>query len=110
MTIIKKIVDDNKKDWDSMIKFALWANRITKKSSSERSPFEFVYVLDATLPVHLKLPVYQLLQTFSSDQDAIQNRINKLIELDESRRNSLDQNIRNSDKVKRTFDRSTWPA
>ena len=30
-----------------------------------------------------------------------------MIELDESRINSLDQSIRNSDKVNRTFDRST---
>ena len=31
-----------------------------------------------------------------------------MIELDESRRNSLEQSIKNSDKAKRTFDRSTW--
>ena len=107
MTIIKKIVGDNKKAWDRNIKLVLWADRITKKSSTGRIPFELVYGLDVTLPVHLKLPVYYFLQTFSSDQEAIQNRINQLIELDESRRNSLDQSIRNSDKVKRTFDKCT---
>ena len=36
--------------------------------------------------------------------------MNQLIELDESRRNSFDQSIKNSDKVKRTFDRSTQPG
>ena len=61
MTIIKKIVGDNKKAWDSKIKLALWANRITKKSSTGRIPFKLVYGLDVTLLVHLKLPVYQLL-------------------------------------------------
>ena len=95
MTIIKKTVGDNKKAWDSKIKFALWANRITKKSSNGRRPFELVYGLEVTLPIHLKLPVYHLLQTFSSDQEAIQNTINQLIELDDSRRNSLDESIRN---------------
>ena len=54
MTIIKKTVGDNKKAWDSKIKFALWANRITKKSSTKRSPFELVYGLDVTLHVHLR--------------------------------------------------------
>ena len=58
MTIIKKIVGDNKKAWDSKIKLALWADRITKKSSTGRSPFKLVYGLDVTLPVHLKLLVY----------------------------------------------------
>ena len=95
MTIIKKTVGDNKKAWDSKIKYALWADRITNKSSTGKSPFELVYGLDVTLPIHLKLPVYQLLQNFSSDQDAIQNRVNQLIELDENIRKSLDQSIRN---------------
>ena len=65
MTIIKKTVGDNKKSWDSKIKFALWVDRITKKSATGKSPFELVYGLDVTLPIHLKLPVYQLLQDFS---------------------------------------------
>ena len=43
MTIVKKIVGDNKKAWDSKIKFALWADRITKKSATRKSPFELVY-------------------------------------------------------------------
>ena len=53
--------------------------------------------------------MYHLLQNFSSDQDAIQNIVNQLIELDENRRKSLDQSIINSDKINRTFDKSTRP-
>jgi transposase InsO family protein len=85
MTIIKKTIGDNKKAWDSKIKFALWADRITKKSATGKSPFELVYGLDVTLPVHLRLPLYQLLQGFSTDKDALQNRLNRLIELDENK-------------------------
>eukprot|EP00253_Pinus_taeda_P014675 PITA_14675 len=54
ITIIKKIVGDNKQAWDGKIKYALWANRMTKKSSTGKSPFELVYGLDVTLPVHLR--------------------------------------------------------
>jgi len=61
ITIIKKIVGDNKRSWDSKIKYDLWAGRITKKKATGKSPFEFVYGLDVTLPVHLKLQAYQLL-------------------------------------------------
>jgi hypothetical protein len=57
MTIIKKTVGDNKKSWDSKLKFALWADRITKKSATGKTPFELVYGLDVTLPVHLRLPI-----------------------------------------------------
>jgi hypothetical protein len=53
MEIIKKKVGDNKKAWDSKIKYVLWADRITKKSATRKSPFELVYGLDVTLSVHL---------------------------------------------------------
>ena len=56
MTIIKNIIGDNKKSWDSKIKFALWADRSSKKSAI--GPFELVYGTSVTLPIHLKLPMY----------------------------------------------------
>ena len=62
MAIVKKIVSDNKKSWDSKIKFALWADRITMKSATRKSPFELVYSTNVTLPIHLNLPVYEVLQ------------------------------------------------
>ena len=109
MTIVKKIVGDNKKAWDSKIKFALWADRITKKSATGKSPFELVYGMNVTLPIHLQLPVYQTLQDSGSDQDDFQSRINELIELDEVRRRAVNQSIKNQDKVKRNFDKSSKP-
>jgi transposase InsO family protein len=51
MNILKKTVGDNKRSWDNKIKFSLWEDKITKKSSTGKSPFELVYRLDATLSV-----------------------------------------------------------
>ena len=95
ITIIKKIVGDNKRSWDNKIKYALWADRITKKKATGKSPFELVYGLDVTLPVHLKLPTYQLLQHFSTDKDVVQNRIDQNVELDETRRKDFDNTCKN---------------
>jgi hypothetical protein len=53
--IIRKTVGDNKRAWDSCLKFALWADRITRKRSTGKSPFELVYGLDAVLPINMKL-------------------------------------------------------
>jgi hypothetical protein len=108
MNILKKTVGDNKRSWDNKIKIALWADRITKKSSTGKSPFELVYGLEATLPVHLKLPVYHFVQKYGLDEDFQQSRIDQLVELDEIRRKALDQSIKNQDKVKNTFDKSSW--
>jgi hypothetical protein len=52
-------VGDNKKSWDSKIKYALWDDRITKKDSTRKIPFELVYRMDVTFPVHLKILVYK---------------------------------------------------
>jgi hypothetical protein len=48
-----------------------------------------------------------LLQDFTSEKDAVQNRINQIIELDENRRKAYDQNSKNRENIKRAFDKST---
>jgi transposase InsO family protein len=85
MTIVKKIVSENKRSWDSKIKHALWANRITKKEATRKSPFELVYGLEARFSVHLRFPTYGLVEDVSTEKDAVQNRVNQIIELDEIR-------------------------
>jgi hypothetical protein len=82
--IIKKIVGENK-SWVSQLKYSLWVDRITKKDSTRKSPFELVYGMDVTLPIHLKLPMYKIMQQFSTGAEAMQGRINQLIELNETR-------------------------
>jgi len=107
MTILKKMIGDNKRSWDNKIKFALWDDRTTKKSSTGKSPFELIYGLDVTFPIHLNLPVYQFVQKYGLDEDFQQSIIDRLVELDERRRKALDQSIKNQEKVKKTCDKSS---
>jgi ribonuclease HI/transposase InsO family protein len=104
MNILKKVVEENKKSWDSKLKYAVWADRITTKTSTGKTPFELVYGLEAKLPVNLQIPILRFVQQYDTDAEAIQGRINQLIELDETRRNALGQMIKNQEKVKNTFD------
>ena len=89
MNILKKVVGENKKSWDSKIKYAVWADRITTKTSTGKTPFELVYGLEAKLPVNLQIPILCFSQQYTTDTEAIQGRINKLIELDETRRSAF---------------------
>eukprot|EP00253_Pinus_taeda_P024218 PITA_24218 len=41
--IIKKLLENNKKNWDAKLKYALWADRVTIKRSTGCSPFKLVY-------------------------------------------------------------------
>ena len=99
------LVGDNKKSWDNKIKYALWADKITKKKSTCKSPFELVYGLDVTLPVHLKLPAYQRLQNFSTNKNVVQNRIDQIVELDEARRTAFEAICKNQSNIKKSFDK-----
>ena len=45
--IIKRLLEDNKRNLDSKLKFALWADRVTTKKSTGKSPFKLVYGIDA---------------------------------------------------------------
>jgi hypothetical protein len=85
----------------------LWADRITKKATTRKSPFELLYGLEAGLPVHLRLPTYGSVEDTSTEQNAIQNRVNQVTELDKIKRKAYDQNCRNQSKVKKAFDGST---
>jgi hypothetical protein len=61
MTIIKKMVGDNHKSWENKIKYVLCDDRITKKDSTGKRPFELVYKMDVTLDVHLEIRVYKIM-------------------------------------------------
>ena len=79
--IIRKLLLQNKKAWDSNLKYALWADRISTKKSIGTSPFQIVYGMDATLPIQLGLPVMKYLQDEGEELNDIQKRIFQLIEV-----------------------------
>ena len=108
-TILKKTVGDNKRAWDSKIKYVVWADRITKKNSIGKSPFELVYGLTATLPVNMQIPIFRLLSEYRTKRLEMEHRIHQIIELDEARRAALDQSLRHQESMKGTFDKSSKP-
>jgi hypothetical protein len=60
--IIKRLLEDNKKAWDSKLKFALWSDRVTTKRSLGVSPFQLVYGVEAIFPSQLAFPVAKFFQ------------------------------------------------
>jgi hypothetical protein len=104
MNIIKKVVGENKKVWDSKIKYAMWADQITTNTSMGKISFELVYGLEAKLPVNLQIPILCFTRQYTIEEEALQGRIDQLVELDESRRVSLSQMDKSKEKVKNRFD------
>jgi transposase InsO family protein len=83
--IIKKMLSQNKKAWDSHLKYAVWEDRVNTKRSIGTSPFQLVYGLEAIFPIHLSLPVMKLLQNEEEESDDMQRRISQLIEVQHTR-------------------------
>lgn len=103
LRLIRKTIGDNKRSWDGQLKFALWADRITKKRSTGKSPFELVYGLDAVLPINIRLLVYKLLQYFVTDKDNLQARIDDIVQLDEERHLAKNRFADYQDGLKKVF-------
>jgi hypothetical protein len=104
ITIIKKVLTENKKAWHVHLKYALWANRIGTKWSIRMSPFQMVYGTDVILPINLALPVMKLWQDSKEEPNDITRRINQLIEIQQNRAEVNEKLQKYQDNMKALFD------
>jgi hypothetical protein len=79
------MLEDNKKAWDSKLKFSLWADRVTTKRSIGVSPFQIVYGVEAIFPSHLTLPMEKFFQDCQGEPDDMIKRIKQLVEVQHTR-------------------------
>jgi hypothetical protein len=79
--IIKKLLEQNTKGWDSKLKFSLWDDRVTNKKEIGTSHFKLVYGTKAIFPIQLALPIEKYLQESDSETNYLNRRIHNLVEL-----------------------------
>ena len=79
------MLSQNKRSCDSILKYALWADRITIKKEIGTSPFQLVYGTDVVFRVQLGIPVMKFLQDNQEEPIDIQRRVYVLIELQQDR-------------------------
>jgi transposase InsO family protein len=103
--IIKRLLEDNKKAWDSKLKFSLWADRVTTKRSLGISPFQLVYGTEAIFPSQLALPVEKFFQDYQGEPDDMIRRIHQLVEVQQTREQVMDRAHDRQQKIKQDFDR-----
>ena len=68
-----------------MLKYALWADRITNKKEIGSSPFQLVYGTDVVFPVQLGIPIMKFFQDSLEEPNGIKRRFFSLIELQQER-------------------------
>jgi hypothetical protein len=79
--LIKILLEDNKKVWDSKLEFSLWDDRVTTKKSLGTSPFQLVYGIEVVFPTQLALPVAKLFQDYEGEVDHMVRRIHQMVEV-----------------------------
>ena len=105
MRTIKKLLQENKKAWNSNLVYALWANKVSTKKLIGTSPFQLVYGTDAISLASLAMPVMKYIQEDESEPNPTQRRINQLVEIYQIREGLCDKAYKYQDKVKQIFDK-----
>ena len=105
--MIKKVLEENKKNWHKKLVNALWADRLTTKRSIGVSPYELVYGLEAKFPSSLGVPVMKLLQESQAEPNDMQRRVNQIICLQQTRDQVYSRVQVLQEKLKKAFDRRT---
>jgi hypothetical protein len=88
------------KAWNSKLKFAFWADRVTTKRSLGISPFQLVYGIEAIFPTHLSLPVVKFLQDYQGEPHDMVRRILQMVEVQQIREKLLDKAQDHQHKIK----------
>ena len=56
LVILKKLVNENRTDWDEKLYSALWAFRTSYKVATGFTPFKLVYGVEAVVPMEFLVP------------------------------------------------------
>jgi transposase InsO family protein len=105
LEVIKRLLENNPRDWHTQLKFALWVDRTRIKVALGNSPFKIVYGLDPIFPVNLQIRVLRFVQEFYSKDDRIEVRLANLLNLEEQRDAALQQFSKHQAIVKRWFEK-----
>eukprot|EP00253_Pinus_taeda_P019664 PITA_19664 len=103
--IIKQTIEQNHKNRHKSLIFALWADRITQKSSIGTSAFNLVYGKEAAIPTNLVLPSLALVQFIEeSPSSFIQLRHDQILKLEEEREKARIIHAKHQQIIKSYFD------
>lgn len=109
LKIIKKIVDENQKNWHKELNInVVWADRIPHKTPIGASPYFLVYGKEVILPPNIVLSSISLVQSIQEDScSSLQHRQAQIFKLEEARNIANKILINRQKLVKQWFDNHT---
>ncbi|MCO5614966.1 hypothetical protein L7F22_069252 [Adiantum nelumboides] len=83
--ILKKIVQEDHKDWDLKLDSALWSFRTTFKVTTRMTPFKLVYGQEAVVPMEFVVPSLRVSAQKMSPALSVKHRCKYVMQLEEDR-------------------------
>eukprot|EP00253_Pinus_taeda_P006696 PITA_06696 len=105
INIIKKLLEENKKNWHRKLTNSLWVDKLSTKKSIGMSPYELVYGMEAKFPSSLGIPTIKALREIQAEPNDMQRRVNQTIYLQQTREQVYDKAQLLQEKLKRMFDK-----
>lgn len=91
-SIIRKMIDENVRNWHECLNKALWAYRTSPRLSTEVTPFQLVYGQEAVLPMEINVQSIRVcLQHKLNDDEYAESLVQNLLGLDELKLDVLDR-------------------
>ena len=83
--ILKKIVNDNRIEWDTKLQSALLAYRTSFKTNTQTTPFRLAFGLETVMPVEFQIPSLRIqIRECLLETQSEQLRLQQLLELGEN--------------------------
>jgi transposase InsO family protein len=86
INIMKKMINDNQRDWDNRLQEALWAYRTTYRTPTQATPYSLALGVEVVLPLEVELPSLRVTMQNDMTMDECQQlRLDELDAMDEKR-------------------------
>ena len=106
INILKKMVQDNPRDWHNLLSETLWAFRTSKRTATGTTPFALTYGHDAMLPVEVRLKSLRFAaQNEMAAEEYTQAMIQELEDLDQERMDAYNRMEAQKKEVARANER-----
>ncbi|MCO5575069.1 hypothetical protein L7F22_028866 [Adiantum nelumboides] len=105
ISVLTKIVEAHRTDWDLKLTSALWAHQTAYKVAINCTPFKMVYGQEVVMPWEFVIPSLRVASQESWDGNLLVERLYILEHLEEGRQLAVYNALIEKDKRKKWFDR-----
>ena len=84
-TVLTKVVENSRMDWELKLHSALWAYRVEFKTALGTTPYKMVFGLDVILPLEFLIPTLRVAKELEWTGHEFSTRLEELEKLDETR-------------------------